>query len=265
MFAARIAGAFTILHLHNPQDIQWRNLNRFAANTVLSCSETLYNSIGNISYINKKCQVLHNQVDIEWIESGKPIREELGLSQNDIVVGVVAQIRHGKGIDIFVETARLCLRDRPELVFLIIGPDGADEQDYAQDIRNIAAESEFSGRIRFLGSRSDIPDILASLDIFMLPTRAEAFGIVVIEAMAAGLPVIASRIGGIPEIITNEEIGYLVSPIEPRMFALALDQVLARKDSGRKMGALGKISVGGRFDKATIGGRLNSIYQNLLG
>src|ERR1019366_5845057 len=113
----------------------------------------------------------------------------------------VAQMVQQKGIDILIETASILLRERSDLVFLVAGRTVPSEEEFGRRMRSAAEEPDLRGRIRFLGSRSDIPDFLASLDLFLLPTRAEAFGIAVIEAMAAGLPVIARKAGGIPEIL----------------------------------------------------------------
>jgi glycosyltransferase involved in cell wall biosynthesis len=129
----------------------------------------------------------------------------------------------------------------------------------------VAQESEFGGRVRFLGSRGDMPDLMASLDLFFLPTRAEPFGIVILEAMAAGLPVIASKVGGIPEILTSPEIGSLVDPLTPEAFANAIREVLFRPDRGKSMGAKARLSLAGRFDTVTGAERLKKVYLNALG
>jgi glycosyltransferase involved in cell wall biosynthesis len=132
-------------------------------------------------------------------------------------------------------------------------------------MRAAAEEPDLRGRVRFLGSRSDIPDFLASLDLFLLPARAEPFGIVVIEAMAASLPVIASKVGGIPEILSAPEIGRLVDPLTPEAFARAVREILALPDRGKSMGAKARLSLMGRFDMAAAGERLKKIYLDVLG
>jgi glycosyltransferase involved in cell wall biosynthesis len=119
--------------------------------------------------------------------------------------------------------------------------------------------------VRFLGSRNDIPDLMASLDLFVLPTRAEPFGIVILEAMAAGLPVIASKVGGIPEILSSPEVGTLVDPLTPEAFASAVHEVLCRPDRGRSMGQKARASLIGRFDTVTGRERLQKIYLEALG
>src|ERR1035437_10475480 len=85
-------------------------------------------------------------------------------------------------------------------------------------------DSAFGGRLRFLGSRRDVPNLLATMDVFCLPSRAEPFGVVVIEALAAGLPVVASRVGGIPEILGTAS-GITVPPGSAHGFVDALSRL----------------------------------------
>jgi glycosyltransferase involved in cell wall biosynthesis len=114
-----------------------------------------------------------------------------------------------------------------------------------------------------LGSRDDVPDLLASFDVFILPTRAETFGIAVVEAMAAGIPVIASRVGAIPEIIPSPELGRVVHPIDAPSFARAVESVITLPDRGRAIGARGRASLVGRFDQRSLGAKLLAIYDEV--
>ena len=264
VFSAWLCNIPVVLHIHNPIEIHSNNINRFFAKKVLVCSETLRRSITNIKYITHKCEVLYNQVDIDWASSGNPIRKQLGIDEKDVVIGTIAQICHRKGSDIFVEVAKRCLTTHDNLTFLLIGPDGSGEVDFANKLREISSQAEYKGRIKFIGSRSDIPNLLASMDIFMLPTRSEPFGIVIIEAMAAGLPVIASKTGGIPEIITNNTIGRTVNKIETDAFYNELQNILNMPDIRNSIGKKGKSSILGRFDTKTISVTINKIYSNLI-
>jgi glycosyltransferase involved in cell wall biosynthesis len=115
----------------------------------------------------------------------------------------------------------------------------------------------------YLGSRADIPDVLASFDVFFLPTRAEPFGMVVIEAMASGLPVVASRVGGIPEIITSPDIGRTVSEPTPAAYAGAIADLLQMGAGIKALGERGRDSLSGRFDLAKMGATLSAVYQDM--
>src|ERR1035437_9671403 len=242
-----------ILHVHNPEAVAFQNLNRLVARKVLFCSRNVMENCGHLERIANKAEVLHNAIDTSAISRGSSIRATLGLTDTDIAIGTVAQVVQRKGIDILIETARILLRERSDLAFLVAGPTSHGEEDFGCRMRAAAAEPDLRGRIRFLGSRSDIPDFLASLDLFLLPARAEPFGIVVIEAMAARLPVIASKVGGIPEVLSAPEIGHLVDPITPEAFAAAIREILALPDRGKSLGEKARLSLTGRFDMAAAG------------
>lgn len=261
VFAALIHRIPVFLHIHNPTRIEFRNLCRIASHKVLICSNSSKETVDNFHYIRDKCEVLYNCVDLNWVSAGTSIRRSLGLAEDDIVVGVVGQISHRKGTDIAIETAKLCLRENDRLKFVFIGPTGVSEETFATYVKELAAELVEQGKVLFLGSRDDIPDLLASMDLFFLPTRAEPFGIVIIEAMAAGLPVVASRTGGIPEIIFSPSVGRTVHPLDPENFARAICDITGEADLGRTIGRTGQASLNGRFDKGSIGGRLQQFYR----
>lgn len=264
VFAAWLLGIPVVLHIHNPGQIHRSNLNCVFCKLVLTCSEKNRSQIENLNYIESKCKVLYNQVDIDRIEKGVSIRSELSLADDDIVVGTIAQVCHRKGIDILLKVAGACIAEYPKLKLLVVGPDGKGEENYANEMREIASDARFNNSVIFLGARRDIPDLLASMDIFMLPTRSEPFGIVIIEAMAAGLPVIASQVGGIPEIIGDESIGFIVPSEDAAANTVSLRSVLELSDLGASIGARAKKHVEGRFDSATISRNLNRMYQGLL-
>jgi glycosyltransferase involved in cell wall biosynthesis len=253
-----------VLHVHNPITVGFQNLVRFAARKVLFCSRFEMGNARHFNRIRDKADVLHNAIETAAMGRGASIRGELDLRDGEVAIGTVAQIAHRKGIDILIETARILLRERRDLVFLIAGPVGTGEAEFGGSMLALAEEPGLRGHIRFLGPRSDIPDFLASLDLFLLPTRAEPFGIALIEAMAAGVPVIASRVGGIPEILSSPEIGRMVGPIALDAFAQAVREILALPDRGRGMAEKARLSVAQRFDIASAGERLKKIYLDLL-
>ena len=265
VIAAWLCSIPVILHIHNPLTIHKNNINKNIASRVLICSERQKDAVGNFFYINNKCSVLYNQVDIESFENGKSKRDEFSIDEKETVVGTVAQVCYRKGIDIFVDAACSVLKSYDNLKFIIVGPDGSGEESFSNNIRQLVSSSDYKDKILFIGSREDIPDLLATFDVFLLPTRSEPFGIVIIEAMAAGIPVIASHVGGIPEIICSDKLGRTVKPIEAEGFSQMLNDVLELPDIGKAMGLEGKHSLYGRFDKDSISKRLNNIYRDIVG
>jgi glycosyltransferase involved in cell wall biosynthesis len=252
-----------VLQLHLPGSVELQNLHRFAASKVLLVSAAQRAVIDHVDRFGDRLSVLYSPVDISRYGAGRNIRPSLGVADDDIVVTTVAQLREGKGIDIVLDAARRLAPEFPRLRFLLVGPLGRGEEEFGRGMMAQAEQPPLAGVVRFLGSRADVPDVLASSDIFLLPTRAETFGRAAAEAMAAGLPPVVSRIPPMEEIITTPDLGVLVSPRTGEAFAGALRAVLLQADRGRAMGIRGRNSLVGRFDRETIAKRLNSLYAEL--
>jgi glycosyltransferase involved in cell wall biosynthesis len=132
-------------------------------------------------------------------------------------------------------------------------------------MRQLAAASGLAGRVHFLGQREDIPDLLAALDIFVLPSQREGVSLALLEAMAAGLPVIVSRVGGLPEVVTDGETGLLIPPQDPEALAAALARLLAEPDFARNLGEKARRHAEANYSLERLGREINEIYEGLGG
>lgn len=263
VLAAPLAGVPVILHVHNPLDVDAQNLDRFAASKVVFVSEAHFRATGHRARIARKAAVLHNPVNIAEIESGRGIRPSLGLAPSDVVVASVCQLTPNKAIDVLLAVAREMIPRRPELRFVIAGRAGLGHEAYADEMIRAAEDPTLAGRVLFLGSRNDIPDILASSDIFFLPSRYETFGLVVAEAMAASLPVVTTRVGGIPEIIRSDREGIVLDVDDVPGFAAAIDSLAVSPSRRIALGRAGRQSLEGRFDRDTYARALEALYSSL--
>lgn len=168
---------------------------------------------------------------------GGRVRAELGLTGP--VVGLVANLRGSKGHAVFLEAARRVLDTAPDARFLIVG-DGVG----AARIRRLIAEHGLDGAVLMTGFRRDIPEVMAALDVLVLPsTRTEAIPQVVAQALAVGTPVVATRFGGIPEIVRDGETGTLVAPGDAEALARAISGALADPARARAMARVGQAMV----------------------
>ena len=265
VLAARLISIPVVLHCHNATTIRKSNLNRFACNKILAVSNGLLKEVESSGMTRGKGTVLYNSVDTDRYKQAKTIRRELGFKEGDILVCTVAQVCHRKGTDIVIETAKRIVSSNAKVHFLLVGPDGHGESEYADECRKNTLEYGIDKNVHFLGSRSDIPDVLKSVDIMFLPTRYEPFGMVITEAMAANVPVVASAVGGILEIINKPNIGVLLEDINVDKACEALQPLLESSELRTKIGQNGCNSLLGRLDKQAIGSRLMSIYDELLG
>jgi len=154
----------------------------------------------------------------------------------------VANLRKEKAHEVLFAAAAQLFPRHPSLGVKVVG-DGPR----AQELRDVAASFGLADRIAFLGHREDVPALLAEADLFVLPSRSEAFPNSVIEAMAAGLPVIASAVGGLLELVDSGRTGLLVPPDDPAALARAVEAVLAAPDSARAMGDAAREEISRRY------------------
>jgi len=190
-------------------------------------------------------------------EARSRLRAELGLDENAVVFLSVGRLEPVKGFDILIEAWRLLDIPRPHLV--IVG-DGS----LRQSLQKQAAEAGIGRDVHFLGFRQDVPDWMHMADAFVLASRNEGMGRVFIEAMAAGLPVVATRVGGVPSVVLHERTGLLVPPEDPQALAEAVARLAVDRELRRRMGAAGRERVWPEYDESTMVSRLLELYSVLL-
>jgi glycosyltransferase involved in cell wall biosynthesis len=174
-------------------------------------------------------------------------------------IAVVANLRAEKGHDVLIDAAPRIVAAHPEVEFVFAGdgPQAAALVDRAR-ARGIA------DRIQFLGQCRNVPEILASTDLFVLPSRTEALPNAVIEAMAAGLPVVASDVGGIPELIAHGTSGWLVPPGHSDALADAIVALLDDSALARKLGAAAADRVSREFGFGRLVDRMERLYLEAI-
>lgn len=161
-------------------------------------------------YAPEKITVIHNGINLEPFERDEKKRQQqralLGVDDKTVLIGSVGNIRPVKGYDLLVEAAGIVCRQLPDVYFVHAG-----EGEQLADLQQRCKELGIQERFTFMGSIKDIPAFLSALDIYVQPSRSEGFSNAIIEAMAAGLPVVATEVGGNPDLIDNGLSGVLVS------------------------------------------------------
>jgi glycosyltransferase involved in cell wall biosynthesis len=265
VLAAWLVDIPVVLHLHNPVSIRARNLNVNIADRILMPSQNHRHAISGFHRIADKHSVLYNTTTIPPTGDAEQVRKELRLNEDTKVILTVAQLSYRKGIDMVLDVAQCVWAMMPEVVFLIAGPDAVDESSYADQMREKAEQLRSDGNdVRFLGSRDDVNDLLSTAEVFFLPSRAEPFGIVFVEAMAAGVPVVASRVGGIPEVVAPHEGGVLVDDFSPEAFASALLAFLGDSPLRTRVSEAARMRSHRVFGRETLSVVLNRTYSDLL-
>lgn len=190
--------------------------------------------------------------------SGKTVRDELGIAGP--LVGLVANIRGSKGHRYFLDAARLVLQRRPEARFLVVG-DGVAFDDVRARVRALGLESA----VVLTGFRRDVPEVMAALDVLVLPSiKSEATSQVIPQALAVGTPVVATAVGGIPEIVRDGVTGRLAAPADGPALAAAILDVLADPEAARAMARAGQALVRERLTVDAMMERTTAVYRELL-
>ena len=206
-------------------------------------------------------RVIPSGVDFSVFEesfSKNKLRQELSLGTEDYLAGIVAQLVDHKGHTYLIEAARI-LRDKaPKLKILIVG-----EGQLRSKLEKQVRENQIQDMIYFLGYREDVPQILASLDLFILSSNLEGMGSSILDAMGSRLPVVATAVGGIPEVVTHEETGLLVSPQNPEALAEAILRLYNEKDWASRLGQKGYDVAHQKFSAKKMAERTLYLYEEM--
>jgi glycosyltransferase involved in cell wall biosynthesis len=186
------------------------------------------------------------------------LRREFGFADDDYLVGIVAHLEGHKGHKYLIEAARLLKPRAPKMKFIIVGK-GSLELDLEEQTRDLHVDD----LVFFLGFREDVPRILASLDLFVLSSYLEGLGTSIMDAMASRLPVVATMVGGIPEVVKDGETGILVLPRDAIALADAIERLYKDRALGRRLGRQGYEAVHQKFSAEAMAARIISLYEKI--
>jgi glycosyltransferase involved in cell wall biosynthesis len=189
-------------------------------------------------------------------EARRRIRSGLGVTDEHVLAAMIGVVRPGKGHAQLIAAARLLGEGSP--VRFVCAGDGP----LLGELRRSAADT--GGRVTFTGWRSDVPDLLASSDLIVHPTLFDALPTALIQGLAAGLPAVASDVGGVPEIV-DRDCGILVPPDDPAALAGAVEALAGSEDRRRAMGQRAARRFAEEFDSEIWARRLRELYDTVLG
>jgi glycosyltransferase involved in cell wall biosynthesis len=190
----------------------------------------------------------------------EPLRESLGLRQNEPLVGMVANLRPYKGHHDVVSAMPLVLRNHPRTQFLFVGRDDGVKQE----LQGLAVSLGVAEHLHFTGERHDVPKLLQLMTLLVSASHEEGFSNTIIEAMAAGLPVVATRVGGNIEQVADGITGYLVEPHSPKEIAEAVNELLDDPALAQKMGRHGNLRVARNFSHKAVTEQIKEFYRDAI-
>ena len=205
---------------------------------------------------------IHSGVEIDHYMTAQVNIEEkkasLGISPKGLVVGTVGWLLPIKGPMYLLKAMGSVWQDRAETTLAFVG-----KGDLKAELGAQACQMGVSDRVKFLGWRDDIPEIMQILDVFVLPSLNEGMGRVLVEAMASGKPVVGSRVGGVPDLVKHGENGFLVEPGDKNGLSAAIEKLLTDKTVRDQMGEKGRM-MAQAFSVENMVEKNDSLYASLF-
>ncbi len=269
--AGRLAGCRSVVTYHGPVD--FRDVRSFrgsiklhvvrsSAAVAVGVCEVVKTALLRHGFPPSRVARIYNGVDVEAFRSAGSagIRARFGWPAQTKVVGTVANVRRSKGYEYFIRAARHVVNADPSVRFVAAGDiDPVLGEPIVRLVRDLGLQDHF----QFLGYRADIPQLLGDLDVFVLASTSEGFPLVLLEAMAAGRSVVATRCGGPEEIVDDGVNGRLVAPADGARLGDAIAQLLSNDTHTQSLGIKAR-ETANRFTVASMIREYEDLYQGVL-
>jgi len=263
--AAKLAKVPVVWHVReDPSYFDRTSIAKYAdkVDRVIAISKWVKSALG---FSSGKVEVIYNAVEPSDLSGGssEAIRKEFNIKKGDVLVGQIGSISRRKGTDVFLKACAQVLKKRDGVRFLIVG-DHTPGERFKPTIDKIVKELRLENKIIFAGTRKNIADVYAALDIVVSSSISEPFGRTLIEAMAAGKPVIGTSAGGIPEIIINEKTGIIVQPNDPNALAGAIISLVNDEKKRKELALSGSKRASEMFSIKEHVKKVEAIYEEVL-
>ncbi|MBM4428730.1 MAG: glycosyltransferase family 4 protein [Chloroflexi bacterium] len=269
IIAARLSSVPCVCHIRDWDELNWfdRRLVRMVS-AFIYISESVQKRHLQTGMLRSKGHVVYNGLDVaSFLAALDPVqgRKSLGLANGDLAVGIVGRLERWKGQEVFLRAMRLVEDAVPSARGIVVGDPVPYALDYRDSLFALHEEFGLSERVIFHPFRRDLPQVMSALDVVVLAsTSPEPFGRVLIEAMAAGKPVVATDAGGVREIVQDGVQGLLVPPGDAAALGRAIIEVLTRPEQAAAMGRAGQARVKERFNIQQYVDGVQAVYRQLL-
>jgi glycosyltransferase involved in cell wall biosynthesis len=263
----------TLAMYHGPVELEWsQNIKgrlrlwfvRIAADGVVVVCDLVKRLLVRLGFEKDCIALVYNGIDASpYAAHAQPsLRRELGLPPEQKLVGMIANVRPSKGYDVFVRACAEVCKKHSDVTFLGVGD---VNEEVAAPIKLMCEQFSLGNHFRFLGFRSDVSRILKELNVFVLASTSEGMPLAILEAMAAGTPVISTSCGGIPEVIDHERTGLLVPPSDHSALSKAISRLLADPEYSGKLVAQAQDKFYKEFTLDGMIERYDKLYRSYLG
>jgi glycosyltransferase involved in cell wall biosynthesis len=215
-----------------------------------------------LGFAPERTLLVENGVDIDAFAGAREtpgLRRSLEIDDGRRIVACVGRLARGKNQDVLIRAMRRVRVAFPDAMLLLVG-DGP----LRPELEALVAREELQEGVRFARERTDVAEVLAASEVFVLPSDAEGIPLSLIEAMAAAKPVVATRVPGNVDVIRDPAFGALVPPRDPDALAMAIESLLSDPERARKLGSAGQAHVRSEFDIRATLARLERIYDEVL-
>jgi glycosyltransferase involved in cell wall biosynthesis len=262
LLAARLLRRPSVVHVRLAYERRF-----LAAQGLALADEVIFNSRALRRELSwPRGAVIPNGVDLPpppTPERRRTLRESLGAGDGTLLLGQVGHVTPLKGVDRGLEAlARLAAAGRP-VRLAVVGEDPDDGQVHRRRFEALARDLGVADRVLFTGYRRDAVALLGAVDVLLHPSRRESFGRVLIEAMAQEVPVVASRVGGIPEVVQDGREGYLVDPEDPGALAARVAELLDRPALRQALGRAGRRRAESSFSAEAHARAVAALYDRV--
>jgi len=237
---------------------------RLGASHVVAVSESLRREFQSRSgFPGERTSVIYNGIDLDafYPGDGSAFRRELGIGEGEFVFGALGNVRAPKAYDVLLRAAALLSTDQAPSRVVIVGDTSGPVYPGLEALRTALA---LESRVTFAGFRRDVPEVLRAFDVLALSSRTEGFSLATVQAMATGIPVVATRSGGPEEILEDGITGLLVPTDDPARLAAAMRRLRDQPDLRARFAAAGPNAVRARFNRASMIDAYQRLYDVLL-
>ena len=225
------------------------------------------NLMDTTSLTKDKIEIIFNGVDTKIfnpdLTDKEKLRNELKVGNDEILIGMTARFSPGKGHEEFISAAAELSKKYNNLKFIVVGEASRGENEYAEKIKMLASEFKLNN-LYFIGYRTDIPEVLAALDIFVFPSHAEAFGIALIEAMSMSKPSVCSGSDGVLDIAFDNQTSYLFKVKDAEDLKNKLEKLIIDSKQREKFGTAARKRVLELFDLEKVTNKTILLYKKLI-
>ncbi len=217
----------------------------------------------------RKITVIPNGIDFRRFDASlqgfdrETFRRRMNIPQGSSLVGIVGEIKRQKGHEDYLRAAAIIAREKTSVHFIIAGADTTGTDAHRAALERLINELGLKSRVHFTGWLDEIAPLMAALDVYVSASHTESFGLAIVEAMAAGLPVVATATEGAREIIDNEETGVIVSIGNPEALASAVLHLLKDKDERARLGTLAHAQARVRFSLDRMVDATEKVYSEV--